>query len=72
MARGLKPPGPLLLVRKRLKTLGAIRLRVIVSSREAAEDLVNYFESRGATTELDRTGDDFHVVADLTKFKDVD
>jgi TusA-related sulfurtransferase len=72
MARGLKPPGPLLLVKKRLKTSDAVRIRVIVSSREAAEDLVNYFESRGATTELDRTGEDFHVVADLRKFRDVD
>lgn len=72
MARGLKPPGPLLLVKKRLKTSDATRIRVIVSNREAAEDLVNFFEARGATAELDRTGEDFHVVADLSGFKDVD
>lgn len=72
MARGLKSPGPLLLVKKRLKSGDVVRMRIIVSSREAAEDLVNFFESRGATAELDRTGEDFHVVADLRSFKDVD
>ena len=71
VARGLKSPGPLLLVKKRLKTSVATRIRVIVSSQEAAEDLVNYLETRGATVETDRTGEDFHVVADLTRFKDV-
>ncbi|MDD4858254.1 MAG: sulfurtransferase TusA family protein [Candidatus Krumholzibacteria bacterium] len=72
MARGLKPPGPLLLVRKRLRAIDAIRVRVIVSNREAADDLVNFFETRGAAVELDRAGEDYHVVADLRKFKDED
>jgi len=71
MARGLNPPGPLLIVKKRLKTIDAIRIRVIVSSREAAEDLVNYFETRGAPSEIDRAGEDYHVVVDLRTFKDV-
>jgi len=71
MARGLNPPGPLLIVKKRLKTIDAIRIRVIVSSLEAAEDLVNYFETRGAASELDRAGEDYHVVVDLGNFKDV-
>jgi TusA-related sulfurtransferase len=72
MARGLKSPGPLLMVKKRLKTLDAVRIRVIVSSREAAEDIVNFFESRGAASEIDRAGEDFHVVVDMRTFRDVD
>jgi TusA-related sulfurtransferase len=72
VARGLKSPGPLLMVKKRLKTLDARRIRVIVSSREAAEDIINYFETRGAAIELDRAGEDYHVVVDLAKFKDTE
>ena len=72
VARGLKSPGPLLIVKKRLKTLDAGRVRVIVSSRDAAEDVVNYFETRGAATEIDRAGEDYHVVVDLAKFKDTE
>jgi TusA-related sulfurtransferase len=72
VARGLGSPGPLLIVKKRLKTLEAGRIRVIVSSREAAEDIVNFFETRGAATELDRAGEDFHVIVDLAKFKDTE
>jgi len=72
MARGLKSPGPLLMVKKRLKSIDAVRIRVIVSSREAAEDLVNFFESRGAPSEIDLAGEDYHVVVDLRKYKDVE
>jgi len=72
MARGLKSPGPLLIVKKRLKTIQAIRIRVIVSSKQAAEDIVNFFETRGAPSELDRAGEDYHVVVDLRTFKEVD
>ena len=72
VARGLKSPGPLLIVKKRLKALDARRIRVIVSSREAAEDIINYFETRGAAIELDRAGEDYHVVVDLAKFKDTE
>lgn len=72
IARGLKSPGPLLMVKKRLKTIEARRVRVIVSSRDTAEDIINYFETRGAAVELDRAGEDFHVVVDLAKFKDMD
>ena len=72
MARGLRSPGPLLVVKKRLRGIDAPRLRVIVSTREAAEDLVNYFEVRGAPAEIDVAGEDFHVIVDLRTFKDVD
>ena len=69
MARGLRPPGPLLLVRKRLETLSGRRLRVIVSSEDAARELVEFFEGMGVPTETDRAGDDYHVIADLSGLK---
>ncbi len=72
MARGLRSPGPLLIVKKRLETLDALRIRVIVSSSEAAQDIVNFFEARGGRCEIDRAGEDVHVVVDLRGFKDVD
>ena len=66
IARGLNPPGPLLLVKKRLEELKGGRLRVIVSSEDAADELVNYFTGMDADVEIDRAGDDIHVVVDLT------
>jgi TusA-related sulfurtransferase len=72
VAKGLKSPGPLLIVKKRLKTIEARRIRVIVSSRDAADDIIGYFETRGAAIELDRAGEDYHVVVDLAKFKDTE
>jgi TusA-related sulfurtransferase len=72
VARGLRPPGPLLLLRKRLRDIDAARLRVIVSSREAAEEIVSFLEARGARAEVDRAGDDYHVIADISRYKDVD
>jgi hypothetical protein len=70
MARGLKPPGPLLIVKRRLKARRSFRMRVIVSNREAAEELVGFFEARGGVAEIDSAGEDIHVVVDLRKFKD--
>ena len=72
VARGLKSPGPLLIVKKRLKAIEARRIRVIVSSREATEDIINYFETRGAAIEIDRAGEDYHVIIDLAKLKDTE
>ena len=71
-ARGLRPPGPLLLVKKRLRDTEASRLRVIVSNREAADEIIEYLRSRGARAEVDQAGDDYHVIADLSQYKDVD
>jgi TusA-related sulfurtransferase len=67
IARGLNPPGPLLLVKKRLEELRGGRLRVIVSSEAAAYELVNYFTGMDADVEIDHAGDDIHVVVDLTE-----
>ena len=71
IARGLNPPGPLLIVKKRLAERSAFRIRVIVSNREAADELIEFFEAGGGIAEIDPAGEDFHVVADLRKFKDV-
>ncbi len=68
IARGLNPPGPLLLVKKRLDEFRGGRLRVIVSGEDAADELVTYFAGMDADVEIDRAGDDIHVVVDLTEF----
>jgi TusA-related sulfurtransferase len=70
VAKGLKPPGPLLIVKKKLPEIQAEHLRIIVSNRESVDELVSYFEERHAETEIDRAGDDYHVVVDLTGFSD--
>jgi len=66
VARGLRPPGPLLLVRKRLESAAGGRMRVIVSSEEAVDELVAFFDGMGVPIETDRAGDDYHVIADLS------
>lgn len=66
IARGLRPPGPLLLVRKKIEEGAAGHLRVIVSFEDSARELVEFFEETGIPVETDRAGDDIHVVADLS------
>ena len=66
VARGLRPPGPLLLVKKSLDSTIGRRMRVIVSSEEAVDELVAFFEELDVPTETDRAGDDYHVIADLS------
>jgi TusA-related sulfurtransferase len=63
LARGLNPPGPLLLAKKKLAGLesGGV-LRVIVSSEEAADELVDYFLETGLRVEIDNAGEDIHVI----------
>ena len=65
IARGLNPPGPLLLVKKKLEQIRSGQLRVIVSSEEAAAELVAFFKEQEIGVEIDRAGDDIHVVAEL-------
>ena len=73
LAKGLSPPGPLLIVKKRLKEgIRAQHLRIIVSNPESMDELVYYFEKRGAETKTDRAGEDYHVIADLADFKEED
>ena len=73
MAKGLSPPGPLLIVKKKLQEgIRAQHVRVIVSNPESVDELVSYFEKRGAETMTDRAGEDYHVIADLANFKEED
>lgn len=72
IAKGLKPPGPLLIVKNELKDADREgTLRVIVSNREAAEELVEFFSAMGAELEIDGVGDDFHVIVNLSSCKEV-
>ena len=70
IARGLPSPGPLLLVRKRLDEFKGGRLRVIVSTEDAADELVDFFLEMNSKVEIDNAGDDIHIVADLTESGD--
>jgi TusA-related sulfurtransferase len=67
IARGLSSPGPLLLVRKRLDEFRGGHLRVIVSTDDSADELVDFFMEMGAKVEIDHAGTDIHVVVDLTE-----
>ena len=72
IARGLHPPGPLLMVKKRLREIELTgTLRIIVSSLEIAEELVEFFKSNSTDFELDRAGDDYHVIVNLDSYKKV-
>ena len=70
IAKGLNPPGPLLIVKRKLESIQGNNLRIIVSNQEAADELVAYFHQRSASAEIDRAGDDYHVVVDLSGFED--
>ncbi len=72
IAKGLKPPGPLLVVKKKLQTVTSERVRIIVSNREAVDEIVDYLKGIEAPYELDRAGDDYHIIIDTTKMKDGD
>jgi hypothetical protein len=57
------------------KKLGEIELsgylRVIVSTSEAADEIISYFREISAEYELDRVGDDYHLIIDLDSCEDV-
>ena len=72
IAKGLNAPGPLLIVKKKLETIEARRIRIIVSNDEAAQELLRYFRERSAEAEIDRAGDDYHVVVNLANFESED
>ena len=72
LAKGLKAPGAILLVKRRLADVKARYLRIIVTGSAVAEELLGYFDERGSRTEIDRAGDDYHVIVDMKNFKDVD
>lgn len=45
------------------------KMRVVVSSIEAMNDLQEYFKTLGASTETDHIGNDFHVFVDFAARK---
>ena len=64
-ARGLKNPGPRMMVETTLAGGRYKRMRVVVSSIDAMNDLLEYFSKLGASTETDQIGDDYHVFVDF-------
>ncbi len=72
IAKGLNPPGPLLIVKRKVRSMQGGNLRIIVSNQEAADELIKYFRDRSSEAEIDRAGDDYHVVVNLANFKDKD
>ncbi|MDH4037283.1 MAG: hypothetical protein OEX18_14125 [Candidatus Krumholzibacteria bacterium] len=62
-ARGLSKPGPRLMVASALEKGRPLLMRVVVSGREAAEDVGAFLQSAGAVTEIDAVGDEIHVLA---------
>ena len=72
IARGLNPNAALLLVKRKISGFRGRMIRVIVSAEDAAVEVMAFFEKNGAVTELDKAGIDYHVIADMTNFKDVD
>jgi TusA-related sulfurtransferase len=64
-ARGLSNPGPRMMVKSVIEGQDCKRLRVVVDSTEAVKNLEEYFESIGATSEIDEIGDEFHIMVSL-------
>ncbi|MFH1755129.1 MAG: sulfurtransferase TusA family protein [Candidatus Latescibacterota bacterium] len=64
-ARGLSNPGPRLMVETALEKGPCKLMRVIVSSQEAVSDLELYFKSHNARVDIDRVGEEYHILADF-------
>lgn len=62
-ARGLSKPGPRLMVESALAQGRPELLRVVVSGREAAEDVGDFLTAAGAGVEIDAVGDEIHILA---------
>jgi TusA-related sulfurtransferase len=72
IARGLSPPGPMMMLRKKIEEIEMSgNLRVIVSSAEAADEIISFSKEISAEYELDRVGDDYHVLINLDSCKEV-
>jgi len=66
-ARGLSNPGPRLMVETVLAKGPCRLMRVIVSNKDAAKDLEAYFQSLKAAVDIDRVGEEYHILADFTQ-----
>lgn len=62
-ARRLSNPGPRMLVENALANERYSRLRVVVSTMEAAEDLRTYLLELGAEVEVEQLVEEYHIVA---------
>jgi hypothetical protein len=62
-ARHLSNPGPRLLVKNALAKQTCSRMRVVVSTVDAAEDLRLLFLEIGAEVEVEQLVDEYHIVA---------
>ena len=64
-ARGLSNPGPRMMVKNVIEGQDCKRIRVVVNSTEAVKDLKAYFDSIGATVDVDEIGDEFHILVTI-------
>jgi len=60
-ARGLSSPGPRLMVENALARKSCRLLRVVVSSREAVDDIQAHFSGQKLKISVDQIGEDYHV-----------
>lgn len=64
-ARGLSAPGPRLMVEAALARSSYPSIRVVVSDKAAADDLLDYFSDKRDKIVVDQVGGDFHVIIDF-------
>jgi TusA-related sulfurtransferase len=64
-AKGLSPPGPRLMVENALEKGQCRLVRVVVSSRTAADDLRSFLRDAKATVKVDQIGEEYHVLAEF-------
>ena len=64
-ARGLSNPGPRMMVKSAIEGQNCKRIRVVVNNTEAVKDLEAYFDSVGATVDVDEIGDEFHILVTI-------
>jgi hypothetical protein len=63
-ARGLSAPGPRLMIKTAIENGHKRRMRVVVSTMEAAEDVVQYLGESGVIAKIDQVGEEFHVITE--------
>jgi TusA-related sulfurtransferase len=64
-ARGLSAPGPRLMVETAMSK-GKYRLmRIVVSEREAVEDLKRFLSDKKCEVKTDQVGEEFHVLVEF-------
>jgi TusA-related sulfurtransferase len=64
-ARGLSVPGPRMMTITAMESNPGRRMRVVVSTLEAAEDVRQFLGKRGVIANIDQVGEEFHVITEL-------